>query len=97
MARAFDADVSVSPGGTSLYLIVGSASANAAAVAAVRRAGGEVAAELGDNRLLAVLTISGFSQVRADADIALVGPVTLDPTRFEMFVRLLGIDEPAAA
>ncbi|MCL1586959.1 MAG: hypothetical protein M3092_00960 [Actinomycetia bacterium] len=94
IALAFDADVSVSEGGRSLYLIVGSASATSIARAAVTRADGEVAAEFGDGRLLAVLTASGFSQLQADVDIALVGPVTLDPTRFETFVRLLGIDDP---
>jgi hypothetical protein len=94
MARVFDADVSITAVDRALYLIVGAHGAHASPAAAVVRAGGAVAADLGEGRLLATLSFPGFSQLRRDTDIARAGPVTIDSQRFAMFMRILGFSEP---
>lgn len=90
MARAFGAEVAVDSSPRGLYLVVGH---TAMPVHAVRGAGGEIVVGLeARNTLLAVLDLDCHPLVAHHPDVALAGPVTIDPERFARFVALAGLD-----
>jgi hypothetical protein len=94
-AEAFDAEISTVEQGRSLFFVVGRESAPDAAV---RSAGGTVVTRLQDpRRVLAVAPLGAHAELRAHRDLALAGPVSIDPQRFEQFARLIGLGEQQPA
>jgi hypothetical protein len=89
--EGFDAEISTVEQGRSLFFVVGRQSAPDAAV---RSAGGTVVTRLQDpRRVLAVAPLAAHAELRAHRDLALAGPVSIDPQRFERFARLIGLSE----
>jgi len=89
-SRAFGANVSVATEGQSLFLVVGW---TAPPDLAVRAAGGQVVTRLPDpRRVLAVAPLEAYSALSRHPEIALAGPVSIDPERFGSFARLVGLD-----
>jgi hypothetical protein len=89
-ARAFGANVAVSTEGQSLFFVVGW---TAPPDVPVRAAGGQVVTRLPDpRRVLAVAPLEAYSALSRHPDIALAGPVSIDPERFGRFAQLVGLD-----
>lgn len=91
LARSFGATVAINNQHQGLYLVIGY---QQAPVHAVREAQGQVVLLIPERRsLLAVLPgATAHSILQRHPDVALAGPVTIDPTRFASFVRLAGLD-----
>lgn len=90
-AESFDAEISTVERGRSLFFVVGRESAPDAAVLSV---GGAVVTRLQDpRRVLAVAPLAAHAELRGHRDLALAGPVSIDPGRFERFARLIGLGE----
>ena len=91
LAWAFGAEVAVDAPPRGLYLVVGHRGAPAGSV---RSVGGEVVVVLEErNSLLAILDVDCHPALQRQPDVALAGPVTIDPTRFARFVALAGLDQ----
>ena len=89
-SRAFGANVAVATEGQSLFLVVGW---TAPPDAAVRATGGQVVTRLPDpRRVLAVAPLEAYSALSRHPEIALAGPVSIDPGRFSRFAQLVGLD-----
>ena len=89
-SRAFGASVSVSNEGQSLFFVVGWAGPPDLAV---RAAGGQVVTRLPDpRRVLAVAPLEAYSTLARHHEIAVAGPVSIDPDRFGSFAQLMGLD-----
>lgn len=90
VARAFGAVVNVEAPPRGLYLVIGRRGVPEAAVRSVR---GEVVVRLDESAsLLAVLAVDNHAVLQRHPDVALAGPVTIDPERFARFVGLAGLD-----
>lgn len=88
-ARAFDAGVSVSGQGTTLFYVV---ARNGIPDAAVSSVGGKLVSRLPDPRqALALAPIAAHAKLRDHADLSLAGPVTVDAGRFGRFISLAGM------
>lgn len=96
MARSFGAAVDLpAPGGSGLFLISGNGVSPDGAVVGV---GGQVVVRFpGTVKLLAVMPVTAESAARRHPDIALVGPVVIDPNRFAAFAALAGLDDEPVA
>lgn len=93
VAAAFGAQINLSEPDAGLYLVVGRA---APPNAQVRLAGGQVVMSMpGTSNLLALLPTTGFLSLRGHRDIAHIGPITIDSTRFNQFLEALGLNNPA--
>jgi hypothetical protein len=91
MADAFGASISVPVSGRSLFFVIGRAVAPDAIVASV---GGSVVTHLPDRRrVLAIAPLEALESLRSHPELALAGPVGIDPGRFGAFARLIGLDE----
>jgi hypothetical protein len=89
-SRAFGANVSVASGGQSLFFVVGWTGAPDQAVLA---AGGQIVTRLPDpRRVLAVAPLEAYASLSRHRDVALAGPVNIDPERFGRFAQLVGLD-----
>jgi hypothetical protein len=89
-SEAFGASVDVRAEGQSLYFVVGWVGPPDLAVRAV---GGQVVTRLPDpRRVLAVAPLDGYAALSRHRDVALAGPVSIDPQRFGAFARLVGLD-----
>jgi hypothetical protein len=89
-AAAFGANVSVAARGDSLFLVVGWSGPPDPAVRAV---GGQVITRLPDRRrVLAVAPLDAYAALSRNPEIALAGPVSIDPERFGRFAQLVGLD-----
>jgi hypothetical protein len=96
MARRFGASVDIAKADDSgLFLIVGAGVSPTGAITAI---GGQIIVRLpGTVKVLAVLSAAAQSAAQRHPDIALVGPVMIDPARFAAFAALTGLDaEPPA-
>ena len=94
IADAFGARVSVPVSGRSLFYVVGREAAPDAIVASV---GGSVVTHLPDRRrVLAIAPLVALESLRRHPELALAGPVGIDPGRFGAFARLIGLDEERA-
>ncbi|HVL53014.1 MAG TPA: hypothetical protein VM344_01990 [Vitreimonas sp.] len=90
VSRAFGARVSIATEGQSLFLVVGRAGPPDAAV---RSVDGQVLTRLSDQRrVLAVAALDAYAALSRHPDIALAGPVSIDPERFGRFAQLVGLD-----
>jgi hypothetical protein len=90
IAQAFGADIQVVSPQHRLFLVIGRA---APPVALVHRFGGRVVFQLPEtNKLLAILPVDVQPLFLSHPQIALCGPVTIDPVRFAQFVALIGLD-----
>lgn len=90
MARAFGAEVAVDRSPRGLYLVIGRRHLPEAAVRAAR---GEVVVRLPERAtVLAILPVDAHAAVQHHPDVALAGPVTIDPARFARFAALAGLD-----
>jgi hypothetical protein len=64
----------------------------------VRSVGGTVVTRLPDpRRVLAFAPLAAHAELRGHPDLALAGPVSIDPQRFERFARLIGLGEERPA
>ena len=90
-ARQFGASIDVATTeGRALFLVVGKGVSPRPAVASVD---GQVVAELPDGvRVLALMPVAMQATVQRHRDVALAGPVTIDPVRFARFAALLGLN-----
>jgi hypothetical protein len=89
-ARAFGAEVDVEPPPRGLYLVVGR---HGMPDAAIRSVGGEVMVRMEErDSVLAILAVDTHLALQHHPDVALAGPVTIDPERFARFVALAGLD-----
>lgn len=89
-SRAFGASVAVASEGQSLFLVVGWSGAPDDAVHAV---GGQVLTRLPDpRRVLAVAPLEAYAALSRRREIALAGPISIDPARFGAFAQLVGLD-----
>lgn len=90
MSRAFGADVTVDRPPRGLYLVIGR---QRLPDGPVRAAGGEVVVRLPERAtVLAVLPVDAHAAVQRHPDVALAGPVTIDPDRFARFAAFAGLD-----
>lgn len=90
IAETFGANIHVVAPQHRLFLVIGRA---APPVALVRKYGGRVVFLLPDtNKLLAILPVDAQPLFQTHPQIALCGPVTIDPVRFAQFVALIGLD-----
>jgi len=91
IARQFGASIDVAAtGGRSLFLVVGKGVSPRSAVASVD---GQIVVELPDGvRVLALLPVAMRGTVQRHRDVALAGPVSVDPVRFARFAALLGLN-----
>ena len=90
-SRAFGASVSIATEGQSLFLVVGR---TGPPDGAVRSVGGQVLMRLSDqHRVLAAAALDAYAALRRHPEIALAGPVSIDPGRFVRFAQLMGLDE----
>ncbi len=92
-ARTFGASLEVTNPGHGLYLVVSSEGSPASAVTG---AGGDVIVSIGDRKVLAMLSFEGHLLVGQRPEVALVGPVVMDPQRFSRFVNLIALDSEVA-
>lgn len=89
-SRAFGASVAVATEGQSLFFVVGW---SAPPDVPVRSAGGHVVTRLPDpRRVLAVAPLEAYSELSRHPEIALAGPVSIDPERFGRFAQFVGLD-----
>ncbi|MGH3129402.1 MAG: hypothetical protein ACRDNX_01150 [Gaiellaceae bacterium] len=80
--------------GRSLFFVLGR---TGSPEVAVRGAGGTVVTHLPDpRRVLALLPFDAFPGLQRHPEVALAGPVGIDPQRFAGFARLIGLDEARA-
>ena len=93
-ARQFGASVDIAGAANrSLYLVVGNRQSPRSAVTAL---GGEVVVALPDGvRVLAVMPTAAQLAIQRHPDVALAGPVSIDPDRFGRFVALAGLNGEA--
>ena len=82
-AQAFGATIDLSIPNQGLYLILGGRTPLAGLV---RSAGGYIPIQLPQNKALAVLPVEAFLMFRRHPEIAFIGPVSVDQTRFAKFV-----------
>ena len=82
-AQAFGATIDLTIPNQGLYLIVGGSTPLAGLV---RTAGGRLAIQLPQNKVLAVLPVEAFLAFRQHPDIAFIGPVSVDQARFAQFI-----------
>ncbi len=96
MARWFGASVGVAVKDSSgLFLIVGARLPPSGAVTSI---GGQIVVRLpGTVKVLAVLSAEAQAAARHHPDIALVGPVAIDPDRFAAFADLIALDSELPA
>jgi len=90
--ETFGAAVDVARPDTGLCLVVGR---EAAPTAAVHRHGARVVTQVLDRRLLALASFDALQALQGDPEVALAGPVAIDPARFARFCAVAGIDPPA--
>jgi hypothetical protein len=89
-SRAFGADVRVATEGQSLFFVVGW---TGPPDLAVRASGGQVVTRLPDpRRVLAVAPLEAYSALSRHPEVALAGPISIDPERFGAFARMVGLD-----
>jgi len=89
-ARAFGAEISLVEGQALFYVVARTGTPDTA----VRSAGGEIVTRLHSApHALAFAPLSAHLQLRNHPDLALAGPVTIDPKRFERFTTLIGMKE----
>ena len=89
-SRAFGANVAVATEGQSLFFVVGW---TGPPDLAVRSVGGQVVTRLPDpRRVLAVAPLESYASLSRHHEIALAGPISIDPQRFSAFARLAGLD-----
>jgi hypothetical protein len=94
-ADAFGASVSVPVSGNSLFFVVGRTAAPDTVVASV---GGSVVTHLPDpRRALAIAPLEALESLRRHPELALAGPVSIDPERFSAFARIIGLDDAPAS
>jgi hypothetical protein len=94
MAEAFGARIGVAADGVLLCLVVGRAGSPEQAVASV---GGTVVLRIPDGRrALATAPYSGLTALQRHPDVAVAGPVSIDPERFGRFAELVGLDAAAS-
>ncbi|HEX5593809.1 MAG TPA: hypothetical protein VFX35_10725 [Solirubrobacterales bacterium] len=87
-ARAFGAEISITDGQALFYVVARKGTPDAA----VRSAGGEIVTRLHSAlQALALAPLSAHLQLRDHPDLAVAGPVTIDPDRFERFTTLIGM------
>lgn len=59
----------------------------------MRAVGGQVITRLPDaRRVLAIAPLEAYSALSRHPEIALAGPVSIDPQRFGAFAQLVGLD-----
>lgn len=89
MARSFGAKVEMASGSLGLCLIatVGSP------LPAVNAVGARVLAQLSPTRVIAVVDMTLFGQLQHRRDVLMAGPISVDPTRFAQFQRIVGISD----
>ena len=95
MQEAFGADVAVATAEIGLYLVVARRE-GPSLPRALSSVGARVAARISATRVLAVMRFASFELLRRDPAIRLVGPVALDPDRFEVFQRMMGLHVEAS-
>jgi hypothetical protein len=89
-SKAFGANVAVATEGQSLFFVVGWTGPPDLAVLAV---GGQVVTRLPDRRrVLAVAPLEAYAALSRHHEVALAGPVSIDPARFGAFARMVGLD-----
>jgi L-ascorbate metabolism protein UlaG (beta-lactamase superfamily) len=94
MSAAFDAEISNSEKGLSLFFVVAREGTPDAAVLSV---GGSVVTRLIDpRRALAVAPLAAHAQLRDHFQLQLAGPVSVDPQRFQHFAELIGLSDSRA-
>jgi hypothetical protein len=91
-AQAFGATIDLNIPNQGLYLIVGRQTPIAGLV---RSAGGHIPIQIPQNKALAVLPVEAFLMFRQHPDIAFIGPVSVDQTRFAKFIS--GINRAQAS
>jgi len=91
IARAFGANVNMTWETNGLYLVKGRAGSPASLV---RSSGGKVAVEMGAGTVLAALPFASYLAFREHAEVAFIGPVSVDPQRFEQFLRMMSHGAP---
>jgi hypothetical protein len=90
-SRAFGASVSIATEGQSLFLVVGR---TGPPDVALRSVGGQVLTRLSDHhRVLAVAALDAYAALSRHPEIALAGPVSIDPERLGRFAQLMGLDD----
>ncbi len=87
-ARTMGAVVRIAGPPIGLYLVVGHGT-GAGLEALVTRAGGRIAVRLKPTALLAVLPFEGYLVLKADARLASIGPVSIDPARARNLAEIL--------
>jgi hypothetical protein len=91
-ARAFGAEISLGDGEVLFYVVARTGEPDAA----VRSAGGKVVSRLHSRaQALALAPLAAHTQLRHHPELALAGPVTIDPTRFSRFTSLIGLGKQA--
>ena len=91
MAESFAAKIHLETSDLGLFFIMGR---TGSPEEAVRSVGGNIVFRLpGNQKLLAVLRTASFSEIQRHQDVALVGPVVVDPQRFARFAALLHLEQ----
>jgi hypothetical protein len=91
-AEAFEAEISTSDQGRSLFFIA--SRTGTTPDAAVSAVGGTIVTRLHDvRRVLAIAPLAAHAQLRTHRDLELAGPVSVEPQRFERFARLIGLGQ----
>jgi len=89
-ARAFDANIHLELPDRGLYLVVGR---GRSPVTLIKTCGGQSLVRIPDSfTVLAMLPVQTFLAFQKHRDIALVGPVSIDPVRFAQFAQAAGLD-----
>lgn len=87
-AAAFGASTSVPEQAGGLVLVVGRGGTSP--VPAVMAAGGNVLVQFPEGRVLAAVSVEAQPRLQRHPDVALAGPVDVDPSRFAAFAKLIG-------
>jgi hypothetical protein len=87
ISQAFGAKIRLTTGSLSMCLVIGRSSP----LPALNAVGGRILAELAPTKVIAVVNMMYFSQLKAHPDIISAGSISVDPQRFAQFQRLLGL------
>ncbi len=91
MAQAFAAKIHLETSDLGLFFIIGH---TGLIDEAVRSVGGNIVFRLpGNRKLLAVLRTAAFYEIRRHPEVALVGPIVVDPQRFARFAALINLEQ----
>jgi hypothetical protein len=86
-SRTFGAKIQMATGSLAMCLVI----ARSSPLPALNAVGGRILAELTPTKVIAVVNMTYFAQLKAHPDIVSAGSISVDPQRFAQFQRLLGL------